>query len=557
MGAESATLAHAPAKQSAKQAIRPAAACRPSTPLREPAAPPGVVAPTSFASIAPFAPRERRPAIPFNYPDLRLPLQRRLAIGEVNDPLEREADSVAQRILSMPGSNPQAIGSGAPAILRKCACEASGHSCETCEEKKKHSVQRKAAGVVPTTEAPPIVHEVLRSPGQPLDSATRAFMEPRFGFDFSGVRIHTDDNASESTKAVNARAFTVGRNIVFGRNQYAPVTHSGRELLAHELAHTLQQAQRAENPVVARACLSAAECAVPVQGAQGTFVAQTEALPANVAKAKRRQNLCGSTPVNPGCTSDGHGRAALELQKFMAAQLPARVSAIKGVYVDMDIPAQYGGYTNLCGTFTPPIPAGADEMCTFVPAQLEREAGLYNSGVARIGPLDRRAWSQVATRTLTHETEHALFAHSPAETDIKTNRCDFQFISSSLTELAAIISEFRPVYLKSLALTQPARDAELRGWFRFWVHARGESLAGNVKDIRCRCDCGNADEYIRNTFQFASKDWNDYQRWLYNTTLKAAEWGLKWPVDPPSSFPVDQLPSAIPTVVDIEDLPTK
>jgi hypothetical protein len=87
------------------------------------------------------------------------------------------------------------------------------------------------------------VHEVLRSPGQPLDPAIRAFFESRFGHDFSQVRVHTDGQAAESVRAVNALAYTVGRNVVFGAGQYAPGTAIGRRLLAHELAHVIQQSQ--------------------------------------------------------------------------------------------------------------------------------------------------------------------------------------------------------------------------------------------------------------------------------------------------------------------------
>jgi DNA/RNA endonuclease G (NUC1) len=89
---------------------------------------------------------------------------------------------------------------------------------------------------------PPIVNEVLNSPGQPLDAGTRAYFEPRFGHDFSKVRVHTDARAAESARAVNALAYTVGQNISFGAGQYAPDTTLGRRLLAHELTHVYQQA---------------------------------------------------------------------------------------------------------------------------------------------------------------------------------------------------------------------------------------------------------------------------------------------------------------------------
>ena len=98
---------------------------------------------------------------------------------------------------------------------------------------------------------PPIVHDVLRWPGRPLDAATRASMEARFGHDFSRVRVHTDDRAAESARAVRALAYTVGQDIVFGRGQFAP-TPAGRRLLAHELAHTIQQPPRAAGVAPAR-----------------------------------------------------------------------------------------------------------------------------------------------------------------------------------------------------------------------------------------------------------------------------------------------------------------
>jgi Domain of unknown function (DUF4157) len=88
---------------------------------------------------------------------------------------------------------------------------------------------------------PSIVHEVLSSPGRSLDPAVRAFMEPRFGYDFSQVRVHADAEAAESARAVSALAYTAGQNMVFGESKYEPNTRAGRELLAHELAHTLQQ----------------------------------------------------------------------------------------------------------------------------------------------------------------------------------------------------------------------------------------------------------------------------------------------------------------------------
>ena len=129
-------------------------------------------------------------------------------------------------------------------LQRKCACgqhTVAGGECEECRKKREDTLQRAAVSAAPVNGVPPIVHDVLSSSGQPLDAGTRAFMEPRFGFDFSRVRVHTDARAAESAQAVNALAYTVGHNVVFGTGQYVPGTSSGRRLLAHELTHVVQQ----------------------------------------------------------------------------------------------------------------------------------------------------------------------------------------------------------------------------------------------------------------------------------------------------------------------------
>jgi len=131
-------------------------------------------------------------------------------------------------------------------LQRKCtSCGThtiAGEKCEDCKNKN-GILQRKSLNNSEHSEVPPIVSEVLLSSGQPLDRATRAFMEPRFGYDYSGVRIHTNTEAAQSAQAVNALAYTVGRHIVFGAGQFAPQTSVGRQLLAHELAHVTQQSQ--------------------------------------------------------------------------------------------------------------------------------------------------------------------------------------------------------------------------------------------------------------------------------------------------------------------------
>jgi hypothetical protein len=179
-----------------------------------------------------------------------------LRIGAVDDAFEREADRVADAIMAPGRSGPQWSFSGmavTPRLQPKCACGGSGGAegeCEECKEKK--AMQRKASGDAEISKAPPIVNEVLRSPGQPLDQLTRAFFESRFGHDFGGVRIHHDARAAASARAVNANAYTIGNHIAFAGGHYAPATGAGRSLLAHELAHTVQQSGGAAGGVVQR-----------------------------------------------------------------------------------------------------------------------------------------------------------------------------------------------------------------------------------------------------------------------------------------------------------------
>ena len=89
----------------------------------------------------------------------------------------------------------------------------------------------------------PMVNSVLAKPGQPLDATTREFFSARFGHDFGKVRVHADAEAAESARSVNALAYTVGRDVVFGAGQFAPGTRVGRQLLAHELTHVVQQGE--------------------------------------------------------------------------------------------------------------------------------------------------------------------------------------------------------------------------------------------------------------------------------------------------------------------------
>lgn len=227
--------------------------------------------PFGEVSVTPFTSTHQpgTAALPFR-------VQPKLRIGAVDDPLEHEADHIADNIMRMDSpaitAHPvsprisrkcaaceEETASEAPLqISRKCAaCEMEetpeappqvSRKCASCEKEEEHEapVQRKS-GIPSSTnkaahhEAPAQVDDVLRSSGQTLDVHARSFFEPRLGFDLSRVRIHADRAASNSAQSINALAYTTGSNIAFAAGQYQPETDSGRRLIAHELAHVLQQ----------------------------------------------------------------------------------------------------------------------------------------------------------------------------------------------------------------------------------------------------------------------------------------------------------------------------
>lgn len=127
-------------------------------------------------------------------------------------------------------------------IQRQCACgtHAGGGECDSCKKHKGH-LQRDAAKPESPAAAHAGVPEAVRSPGQPLDPRTRSLMESRFQHDFSGVRVHTDVRAAESSRALGANAWALGNELVFAGGRYDPHTPAGQHLLAHELTHVIQQ----------------------------------------------------------------------------------------------------------------------------------------------------------------------------------------------------------------------------------------------------------------------------------------------------------------------------
>ena len=167
-----------------------------------------------------------------------MPIQASLKVNAPGDKYEQEAERTADHVMSAPDS---AVQRESYACGRSADPDGLGDQCQQEQmSQQTDDVQRQDSGATPT----PAVGQTLCQPGRPLDGATRNFMESRFGQDFGQVRVHADGPAADSAEAVNSRAYTHGRDIVFNNGQYRPHTAGGRQLLAHELTHVVQQRGR-------------------------------------------------------------------------------------------------------------------------------------------------------------------------------------------------------------------------------------------------------------------------------------------------------------------------
>lgn len=161
-------------------------------------------------------------------------IQPKLKINRPGDVYEQEADAMAEKVTRMPQPLLNKYNFFTPAI------STIQRKCPHCEEEEKKLHRKESANSL-TPDISPAVEQTLQSIGQPIDTSTRSFMEQRFGFDFSNVQIHNGALAHQSSKEINALAYTRGNHVVFGSGQYQPGTETGKRLLAHELTHVVQQ----------------------------------------------------------------------------------------------------------------------------------------------------------------------------------------------------------------------------------------------------------------------------------------------------------------------------
>jgi hypothetical protein len=233
-------------------------------------------------------------------------VQAKLGVSQPGDPLEQEADRVAEAVMRSPAPSLHSYMStgGIPEAMVQ-------RTCANCDEEKER-VQLKAAPIgssadVRETHLPPLADR-----GAPLPESERQFFEPRFGRDFSGVRIHTSGRAANSARAFNAVAYTTGTNVVFGPGHYAPGTAGGRQLLAHELVHVVQQTTGRGAPMIARR--GPAPVPVPVR--------PPVRAPSPTTRRPEGQRYAPYPPTTlPGLLEQGRQRAERE-QNILEAERP-------------------------------------------------------------------------------------------------------------------------------------------------------------------------------------------------------------------------------------------
>lgn len=160
-----------------------------------------------------------------------------LKVSQPNDPAEIEADHTADKVMRMADNEAKPVANtlNSPNTIHR--------KCDACEEEEEEIIQRKAlpfGGGIPS-ESPAHVREAIGSGGSPLDRQTRSFFEHRLDHDLGSVRIHTGGTAAKSARAIDAKAYTLGYNIVFNSGEYKPESDSGKHLIAHELAHVAQK----------------------------------------------------------------------------------------------------------------------------------------------------------------------------------------------------------------------------------------------------------------------------------------------------------------------------
>jgi Domain of unknown function (DUF4157) len=414
-------------------------------------------------------------------------------------------------------------------------------------------------------------------------------MEPRFGQDFSHVRVHADAQAAESASAVNAHAYAVGNQIVFGEGRFAPSQDRGKQILAHELAHVVQQSQvsmdrplavasqdRAEReadnvgrsilekneikigsskaaseiqrqpidpnppapagpvsipnpPVPILPCLTNADCKKSIPGSSWDFshaVSEKEAkTDQEIKKDPEKAKALGTA------------RPAVNLKAFADKESPNLLSKILQMRVLPSLADAAGAQATDCAGHGP---QKGKPACIDVPDNLEKEADLFdNTSGLMIGGLSREAWKTKALSTLVHETQHVDFDQTtPIAAGRTTNFQNvFQYSPGiflyELGEMNSLLSEFPVQYRGAMAEAKKSTEqktADIIRWVTEWaINNKQEDLRGMLKKLRCISPCDDVNKAVKDTFARQSTSWTKEQRDLFVGVVSDPKQGLDWP----------------------------
>jgi hypothetical protein len=328
--------------------------------------------------------------------------------------------------------------------------------------------------------------------------------------------VHADTRAAASAAELDARAYAVGRDIVFGAGEYAPRTPEGQRLLAHELAHVVQHSG-ARASLRRAPCRSTAQCATQSAGDPAQFSPVSEAS----QTAREAANAAAPAGSQGAQLSARMGERAIHTENLLKNNgIPLRAE-VAGFFVNSNIdPKVTGAQTNQCQFFpggspgVPPTPP--DKMCIQIPAEMEDTA----KGLDIVGPLSTAQRDTLAEEILStgiHEMQHATFdtvqedpgtrtiaaaADCSLDTIVKQPNFDVEFF---LSEISAITAEF-PVFFENLA-NSPHKIQNLDTEERRQAFDPNEGLVGAIKGMQCACSCPTVESFVTHTVNLTTAAW--------------------------------------------------
>jgi hypothetical protein len=491
------------------------------------------------------------------------------------------------------------LSSSSGVLQRACACgqhTIGGGKCGDCKQKSS-SLSRQDLAKDEPGAIPPIVYAVLESPGRPLDRSMREFIEPRLGHDFSSVpvhgqnssvismpgdpdereadsvadrvlrpdaaafglrhdlscvRVHADAKAAESARSVNALAYTVGEEVVFGDGQYPPADDRTMRLLAHELVHTRQQTGRLSRQPDDSLFGAAATKKALQAGQLRPYVPTAPRGPGSAARRSGKQP-CYAGPecaiAIPGSATD-FGRAvgeakeqakqdpntaaprrATNVEQALNKSAPGLLGPIKAVMVDPTMDKTHAGAESRDCGLTTEKHSDADR-CISVPTKLENEAATFNepSQQQTIGNRNRAEWQFNLVRIMTHEVSHVTF-EKRTPSGITTRDEDS---ITELSELNSELSEF-PVHYEHIAsatTSQSEIKQKMQAVIRRYIQRDGESIGGILRRLRCINPCADVDKSVTAVFNTQTANWpREVRRIVLNELADPAN-HLAWPIPP-------------------------